>query len=202
MDPRRHVAARHRSKSMKGRDLMFTSNYASLAKIKSPLRPVSISRGKPRWMKGGWLAHVQPGTVGRNFDELAPSAASLKADTGDYHRAFAAQLASLDPARVYADLGENAVLLCFCEVGRLCHRRIVAEWLEATMNVLIPELGEASHTNTELWTTEAYAHYMTLKEKMAWYEAIPGKAPEVKRFGPRSHRQTFNLKTGKWEATP
>src|SRR5476649_2076948 len=101
---------------------MFTASYASLSIIKPPLAPVSISRGKPRWLKGGWLTHVQPGTVGRNYDALAPTAAALKGSEDAYHRAFAALLAGLDPAAVYAEIGENAVLLCFCKPGQMCHR--------------------------------------------------------------------------------
>ena len=128
---------------------MMTSNYKSLKLIVPPLHPVSISRGKPRWLKGGWLAHVAPGTLGRNYDALAPSAAALKGTEDAYHRAFSAQLAALDPRKVHDELGENAVLLCFCDVGRMCHRRIVAEWIEASLNVEIPELGEDPDGNTE-----------------------------------------------------
>jgi hypothetical protein len=194
---------------------MFTSHYGNLKNITPPLTPVSISRGKPRWLKGGWLAHVQPGTVGRNYDALAPTAASLKADIDEYHRAFAALLASLDPARVYDELGESAVLLCFCEVGQMCHRRIVAEWLEAALNVLIPELGEDPDGNTELWTTPAYSHYMDLEQKQAWYDALTATAagpvpvpeappiPAATVHRPRwqtAHRQTWNAKTRRWEA--
>ena len=177
---------------------MMTSNYKSLKLIVPPLHPVSISRGKPRWLKGGWLAHVAPGTLGRNYDALAPSAAALKGTEDAYHAAFSAQLAALDPRKVYDELGENAVLLCFCDVGRMCHRRIVAEWIEAALNVEIPELSEDPDGNTELWTTEAYAHYMELEQKMAWYEAL-GIAPKIVAPVKTAHRQIWNAKAHAWE---
>ena len=157
---------------------MFTSNYRNLAKIKAPLAPVSISRGKPRWLKGGWLNHVALGTTGRNYDDLAPSAAALKRPLDEYHRSFAAQLAALDARKVYDDLGANAVLLCFCEVGVMCHRRIVAEWLEYHLGVEVPELG-GDPANVEIWTTEAYPHYMTPEQKVEWFAQLPEDCEQV-----------------------
>jgi hypothetical protein len=162
-------------------------------------------------MKGGWIAHCQPGAVGRNYDALAPSAAALNGSEDAYHRAFAKLLRGLDPAAVFADLGENAVLLCFCPIGQMCHRRLVAEWLEAALNVMIPELGEDPRDgDTQLWTTPAYAHYMDLEQKQAWHDALtapaaasPERTPAPRRFSrrPTAHRQNWNAKTGKWEAS-
>jgi hypothetical protein len=65
----------------------------------------------------------------------------LKLKRPDYDRAFAAQLAGLDPQAVYDLLGENAVLLCWEAPGEGCHRRIVAEWLEAALVTEVPEFG-------------------------------------------------------------
>lgn len=73
-------------------------------------------------------------------------------------------LRGLDPQAVYDELGTDSVMLCHCPVGQMCHRRIVAEWLEAALNVEIPELGHDPDGNTELWTTRDYDHFMTLKQ--------------------------------------
>jgi hypothetical protein len=121
---------------------MFTSHYGNLAAIKPPLVPVSISRGKPRYLKGGWLKHVAPGVTGRNYDILAPSAKALKMDEAGYDLAYSMLLSGLNAAEVYAELGENAVLLCFCNPGAFCHRRLVAEWIEDSLGINVPELGE------------------------------------------------------------
>ena len=96
-----------------------------------------------------------------------PSAAALKGSEAEYDRSFAAQLAALDPAKVYAELGENAVLLCFCAADARCHRRIVAEWLEAALGVLVPELGQR-RDDTGTSTTPAYPFWTPPAKKLAW----------------------------------
>lgn len=157
---------------------MMTSHYGALKLILPPAQPVAISRGKPRYLKGGWLKHCQPGTTGRNYDLLAPTYASLKASDAEYDRAFAAILAQLDPRAVYADLGEHAVLLCHCQPNVFCHRRIVAEWFEFHLGVLVPEMG-LDRDETYVMTSKAFAHYIAPKKKLAWIEAqlAKGKAP-------------------------
>ena len=158
---------------------MMTSNYAALSKIAAPLCPVSISRGKPRWLKGGWLKHCQPGTVGKNYDDLAPTAKALKASDEEYDKAFAKILAGLDPRKVYDELGEGAVLLCFCESNTFCHRRIVAEWFEFHLDVMIPELGLARE-DTYVVTTNRYPFYVPPAEKLKWIETHLAKEGQPK----------------------
>ena len=146
---------------------MFTSNFHNLAAIKPPLYPVAISRGSPRWMKGGWLQHVQPGIVGRVDKRLAPTAAALKASNDEYDRAFNEILRGLDPRKVYDELGENAVLLCFCSHGRFCHRRVVGEWFEFHLGVVVPELGYA-RDDTEVHSGGLYDHHIEPSRKLSW----------------------------------
>ena len=157
---------------------MMTSCYANLDKITPPMSPVRISRAAPRWMKGGWKCHCQPGVIGRDDLRLAPTAASLKATDAEYDRAFAAILAQLDPRSVFDELGDDAVLLCFCDVigdedngipAQFCHRRVVAEWFEFHLGVVVPELG-VSRDDTYVCTTNRYPHYVAPKKKLAWIE--------------------------------
>jgi uncharacterized protein (DUF488 family) len=64
-------------------------------------------------------------------------------DEEEYTRSFWAEvLSKLDHARVYADLGEDAVLLCWERPSAFCHRRLVAEWFEDKLGVSVPEVGE------------------------------------------------------------
>ena len=42
----------------------------------------------------------------------------------------AKQLDSLDAKQVAEELGPDAILLCWESFNVLCHRRLVAEWLE------------------------------------------------------------------------
>ena len=108
---------------------MFTSYFANVKKLPPDLVPVSIARGSPRWF------------TGQQELRLAPTRAMLKMQKPDYDAAFAEILAKLDPAEIYETLGENAVLLCWEKPGEACHRRFVAEWLEAALGVEIPEYG-------------------------------------------------------------
>ncbi|MFD1428490.1 DUF488 family protein, N3 subclade [Kroppenstedtia sanguinis] len=105
----------------KVRALLYSSNFANLKKIRSPLFPVSIARGTPRWYKG------------RCYPDLMPEWEWLNATREEYDREFQKRLESLDPKRVIRELGENAVLLCWCKHNAGCHRRLVAEWLEETL---------------------------------------------------------------------
>ncbi len=156
---------------------MYTSHFGNLKSIAPPLEPVAISRGKPRWLKGGWMSHVQAGTNGRNYDALAPTAAALKADWLTYDRAFAAVLRALDPRTVYEQLGPNAVLLCFCRPGQRCHRRIVAEWFEFHLGVIVPELGE-DRLETPMSASSTYDFWLNSIEKRERLEKqLAAKSP-------------------------
>lgn len=120
---------------------MQTSYFGNPA-IKNDPRAVSIARWPPRW----W------GTR-RRYVALAPSADLLRrSKTGlswpDYVAEYKRDiLDKLDPTKVYADLGPDAILLCWEAPGENCHRRLVADWLEkslffktVTLDVKIPEL--------------------------------------------------------------
>jgi uncharacterized protein (DUF488 family) len=49
-------------------------------------------------------------------------------------------LSKLDPQKVFSDLGQDAILLCWEKPGEDCHRRLVAEWLEGLLGIKVPEL--------------------------------------------------------------
>jgi len=96
-------------------------------------RAVSIARWSPRW----WGA-------GRRYTALAPSADLLKrSKEGLSWPAYVAEYKSevldkLDPAKIYAELSDS-ILMCWEIPGENCHRRLVAEWLEKSLNVKVPE---------------------------------------------------------------
>lgn len=124
---------------------MQTSNFARSG---SHPRAVAISRTRPR----GW--------TGRIYEPLAPpwrllaEALSGEIDEDEYIRRYRAEvLSKLDPAAVYADLGEDAVLLCWERPGAFCHRRLVAEWFEEALGILVLEVdvvGSADPKQTRL----------------------------------------------------
>lgn len=49
-------------------------------------------------------------------------------------------LIPLDPQKVFEDLGKYSVLLCWENPDKFCHRRIVAKWLEDSLNIKVPEI--------------------------------------------------------------
>jgi len=49
-------------------------------------------------------------------------------------------LDNLDAAKVYQELGNDAILLCWERPNKFCHRHIVAEWLSKSLNIQVNEL--------------------------------------------------------------
>ncbi len=97
------------------------------------LRLVSIALKSPEWFQG------------RRYPALAPRADMLHLEEVEYRREYQAILDQLDPRKVYEDLGQEAVLLCWEPPGRFCHRRLVASWLEEHLGVAVPELPSNYH---------------------------------------------------------
>jgi len=112
---------------------MKTSYFANKTAASDP-QAFSISRWPPRW----WGSR-------RRYIALAPSADLLKRSKAglpwlDYVEEYKrVVLANLDPAKVYADLSD-AILLCWERPGEDCHRRLVAEWIESSLGVKVPEM--------------------------------------------------------------
>jgi hypothetical protein len=113
---------------------MKTSYFANRNAAGNPLS-FSISRWPPRW----WGSR-------KRYIALAPSADLLKRSKAglpwpeycaEYKRDV---LARLDPGKIYADLGPDAILLCWESPGADCHRRLVAQWLEESLKIKVPEL--------------------------------------------------------------
>jgi len=114
---------------------LFTSNFFHFHHQEDP-RLVSIANWDPHWYKG------------RRYPALAPKKNMLKGlSREEYTRRYSRILAGLDPQRVWNDLGEDAILLCWERPGEFCHRRLVAEWLEQNLGVVIPELSRHNHLN-------------------------------------------------------
>jgi hypothetical protein len=66
----------------------------------------------------------------------------------DFDAEYRRQLRQLDPRRVVADLlaGQaDAILLCWEEPGRYCHRRIAAVWLETELGIQVPEVAAGGY---------------------------------------------------------
>jgi hypothetical protein len=107
--------------------MITTSNFA-----KSGQHPdaVAISQGVPRFYRV------------KRYMLLAPPRSLLKAkDPELFDREYRKQLELLDAKQVAEELGPNAILLCWESFNVRCHRRLVAEWLEEKLGIVVPELG-------------------------------------------------------------
>ena len=72
---------------------------------------------------------------------LAPPRSLLKAkDPELFDREYRKQLEALDAKQVAEELGPHAILLCWESFNVRCHRRLVAEWLEEKLGIVVPEL--------------------------------------------------------------
>ena len=106
--------------------MITTSNFAKSGKHPDA---VAISQGVPRFYKV------------RRYLPLAPPRSLLKAkDPELFDREYRKQLEALDAKQVAGELGPNAILLCWESFNVRCHRRLVAEWLEGKLGIVVPEL--------------------------------------------------------------
>jgi uncharacterized protein (DUF488 family) len=82
---------------------------------------------------------------GREYKTLAPRYWFFAKYKRDHDEKFYTEqyqkliLNFLDPKKVFEELGADAVLLCWEKPGVFCHRRLVAEWLEKSLGIEIPE---------------------------------------------------------------
>ena len=90
---------------------------------------------------------------GDEFKKLAPPAELIKIeDEKLYTKLYYEQvLNKLNPQKVFEELGENAVLLCYekwsdiASGKKFCHRRIVAKWLEKNLGITVDEFEIESY---------------------------------------------------------
>lgn len=85
------------------------------------------------------------GYVGEYYPLLYPpwplvQAYKQNGDEGRYKGAYYHMvLKDLDPQKVFDEIGEKSILLCWEGPGKFCHRRLVAEWFQNELGVLVPE---------------------------------------------------------------
>ena len=106
---------------------METSYFGNLSRLKNK-KVISIARGTPKWFNGS------------QYLKLAPTWEMIKhMSEEEYIFSYKNLLKKLNPKEVYKELGEETVLLCWERPGDFCHRRLVAEWFENELGLLVPE---------------------------------------------------------------
>lgn len=104
---------------------MKTSNFHKSGRDPNA---VAICVSPPKWWHG------------RRYPALAPRRDMLHLPWPVYVREYRRILAGLDAAQAVADLGPDAVLLCFEADRAECHRGLVAEWIQAQTGIEVPEV--------------------------------------------------------------
>lgn len=86
------------------------------------------------------------GFTGRIYHDLAPKYSWWKEwkDNGlseEWYKEkyYETVLNKLDAKKVYEDLGEDAILICYERPEKFCHRHLVAEWLHNQLGIDIKE---------------------------------------------------------------
>jgi hypothetical protein len=97
--------------------MIQTSYFAKAASLPNA---VAISQGIPNWYNG------------RRYKPLAPSWDIIHTKDPEHYKKRYCQevLSKLDPKQVATEL-DGCILLCHEKDSTYCHRRMVAEWLEA-----------------------------------------------------------------------
>lgn len=122
---------------------IFTSYFGQLKSLaKNGIIPISIARYSPGYYKGYTLL------------EVAPTGAMLKMDEEAYRRAYAEILRHVDANKLLRAIegigrGRNVALLCYEKPGELCHRRLLAEWIQKSVGVEVAEWGVSKNPKVE-----------------------------------------------------
>jgi len=118
---------------------MFTTYYYKadlLKKLDKNLNIVSIAGKAPAWYRG------------REYKKLAPKHDFFKKykDDGDeeYYteQYYKRVLGKLDPTQVFNELGEDAILVCWEEPSKFCHRHLVADWFKKELGIDVLEISK------------------------------------------------------------
>ncbi len=113
---------------------MFTSYYAKHATDRNA---VAISVKPPDWYCGVTYPILAPSwELVRGIKSGQMSEAEY---TSEYLKLIKKRGAS--PYRTLADLGEQAILLCYEKPEDFCHRHIVALWIEQELKIEVPEIS-------------------------------------------------------------
>lgn len=112
--------------------MIFTSNYARHG---NDPNAVAISVRPPSWYTGRRYKLLSPTW------EMVNDINNGRIDELQYAAQYMELLETrkLTAEQVIADVGENAILLCYEKPGDFCHRRLVAAWIKQETGIVVPE---------------------------------------------------------------
>jgi len=109
-------------------------NTSYFSKSGNEKNAVSISGSAPSFFKG------------RIYLKLAPKIWFFKkykkdGDEDSYIKSYKEEvLDKLDPLKVYNELGDSAILLCWEGPSKFCHRHLVSKWFKEKLGIEVLEL--------------------------------------------------------------
>ena len=116
---------------------MITTSY--FAKIENIAYPLSICGRAPSWYTGPQYKKLAPKI--EFFNQYKANEIDADEYTQEFNRLV---LEPLDANVVLKDLlelaGPNATLLCYEKPNDFCHRHLVADWLNRSLNLNIAEM--------------------------------------------------------------
>jgi uncharacterized protein YeaO (DUF488 family) len=123
--------------------MIYTSYFALIPKLPPDMLKISISLFTPKWAQiDGYFKCLNP------TEQLLREAKSGSILSEEAMKKYRNEILSkLSPVKVYEELiemlnksgKEDLALLCYEKPGEICHRRFVAQWLEAGNSVSVPE---------------------------------------------------------------
>lgn len=122
---------------------IYTSYFARIKNLdKAGIVPISIARYSPRFFHGDVILDV------------APVGAMLSMNEEEYKIAYREILRKVDVNKLLVKIqvlskGKDAALLCYEKPGDFCHRRLLAEWIEKSVGIEVPEWGISKNPKVE-----------------------------------------------------
>lgn len=114
---------------------IFTGCFRRRKHYPQELVQIAVCRWCPTH-RGPWMRY------------LAPPKSMPETDNGEtwgqlYHSHVLCNVTTAEIAKTITNLsnGRDVILLCYEEPGAFCHRRFLAEWLEAGLGIVVPEYG-------------------------------------------------------------
>jgi uncharacterized protein YeaO (DUF488 family) len=123
--------------------MIYTSYFTFIPKLPVDMLKISVSLFTPQWARvDGYFRSLNP--TEQLLREAKSGSIPPEEAIGKYRREI---LGKLSPVEAYEELIEmlrkngkkDLALLCYEKPGEICHRRFVAQWLEAGNSVPAPE---------------------------------------------------------------
>lgn len=127
--------------------MLQTGYYAKIKSHADQKNIVSISVSTPKWLY-----------VNHRYNYLMPKYQLLqdfrsnRITEDQYVEQYNNMLYSLDAKKVYDDLlslTPKPIICCHCSTKHMCHRHLVAEWLQSSLSIKIPEYKVGNLTRFE-----------------------------------------------------